>query len=547
MTYLQMKGVTKLIKLLIADDEPLVQIGLNSMLDWGSLGIEVCGLASNGDAAYELIQEHRPEIVITDIQMPCSSGLDLVKRCRNEFGDLPTFIFLTSHENFNYAKEAISYQVVDYLIKIDLSPDTLTEAVNRALDRVNTILAKRKPVQVTSIPDIQLLQERFFIRVLNNLFENEEQLLTQAEELKITFRDPAYAVGQLEILPPQSVNETEGGSQPPLLKLYKSSLHMFQELMSKHLSCRIIALDMRHLAAIFCIDEAHREDWRTQLTDSFNQVSEMLFNYYSVRITAGIGRLVESPLELSVSYNDSRQITGSITAKTPILFWDSMPNSTRLRNVFNLSLFRNEIGQAFEAMDVEALHSVFSSITELLSADHVQYSQALDAASSILHFTVTLLPEGTELASSIFQDEPDNYCCLYSRKTVSAVLDWLKKLEDGLCAKLPEYKSSHKNYLVENAKRYVKDHLNERIVLQDIADAFSVSPNYLSQLFKKFENIGISEYISNMKIQKSQELLRDGNLKIYEVADILGFESAFYFSKVFKKVTGISPKDFRNT
>lgn len=100
---------------------------------------------------------------------------------------------------------------------------------------------------------------------------------------------------------------------------------------------------------------------------------------------------------------------------------------------------------------------------------------------------------------------------------------------------------------MEHAKQYIREHLDERIVLQDIADTFNVSPNYLSQLFKKFENIGISEYISNLKIQKSQELLKDGNLKIYEIADQLGFESAFYFSKVFKKVTGVSPKDFRNT
>ena len=99
---------------------------------------------------------------------------------------------------------------------------------------------------------------------------------------------------------------------------------------------------------------------------------------------------------------------------------------------------------------------------------------------------------------------------------------------------------------MENTKKYILEHLHERIVLQDIADNFGVSPNYLSQLFKRFEQIGISEYITNLKIRKAKELLKDGSLKIYEVADRLGFESAFYFSKVFKKMTGVAPKDFRN-
>lgn len=170
----------------------------------------------------------------------------------------------------------------------------------------------------------------------------------------------------------------------------------------------------------------------------------------------------------------------------------------------------------------------------------------MDAAGSILHFTVTLLPDGTEIASSIFSEEADSYCSLYRQKTVPAILGWLRRLENGLCAFLPDYKSRHKNYLVENTKKYILEHLHERIVLQNIADTFGVSPNYLSQLFKKYEQIGISEYISNLKIQKSKDLLKNGNLKIYEVADRLGFESAFYFSKVFKKVTGVSPKDFRN-
>lgn len=536
-----------MIKLLIADDEPLVQIGLTSMLDWASLGIEVCGIASNGDAAYELIRQHRPEIVITDIQMPCSSGLDLVKRCREEFGELPVFIILTSHESFNYAREAISYQVIDYLVKIDLSPETLTESIERALAQAASVKKRLIPSgqETEHFPDFQIMQERFFIRLLNNLFENEAQYLSQVKELNLSFSYAGYAAAHLEILLPQASGTRLSWEQ--LLKLYNSTLHMFQELLGKYLPCRMIALDTRRLAAVFYINESSLATWSDVLSTALHHASEMLFNYYSVKVLAGIGRLVNTPRELCVSYNDARQLSGSVSETDSVLFWDSIPDSTRLRNVFNLSLFRKEIGEAFETLDENALHSVFSNISSILSAENVRYSQALDAVSSILHFTITLLPEGMEIASSIFSEEPDTYCSLYRQKTVPSILLWLKQLEDGLCRELPAYRNTQKNYLVEHAKQYIREHLDERIVLQDIADTFNVSPNYLSQLFKKFENIGISEYISNLKIQKSQELLKDGNLKIYEIADQLGFESAFYFSKVFKKVTGVSPKDFRNT
>lgn len=101
-----------MIKLVIADDEPLIQVGLKSMIDWKKLDIEICGTASNGDNAWKLIQEHHPELVITDIQMPCSSGLELGKRCRDELGPLPVFIILTGYEDFQYAREAFRQLII---------------------------------------------------------------------------------------------------------------------------------------------------------------------------------------------------------------------------------------------------------------------------------------------------------------------------------------------------------------------------------------------------------------------------------------------------
>ena len=112
-----------MIKLLIVDDEPLVQIGIKSMLRWDELGIEVCGTAMNGKAALEMIRQYRPDIVITDIKMPVMNGLELVKICRDEFGPIPLFIILTSFEEFSLIKEAMSYQAVDYLIKLELDVD----------------------------------------------------------------------------------------------------------------------------------------------------------------------------------------------------------------------------------------------------------------------------------------------------------------------------------------------------------------------------------------------------------------------------------------
>ena len=111
-----------MIKLLIVDDEPLVQIGIKSMISWADYGIEVCGTAMNGEAALKLIEEYSPELVITDIKMPIMNGLDLAKTCRDTYGPIPLFIFLTSYEEFQLIKQAMSYQAVDCLLYTSISP-----------------------------------------------------------------------------------------------------------------------------------------------------------------------------------------------------------------------------------------------------------------------------------------------------------------------------------------------------------------------------------------------------------------------------------------
>ena len=90
-----------MIKILIADDEPLVQIGIKSMINWEEFGIEVCGAAMNGQAALKMIEEYAPELVITDIKMPIMNGLELAKKCRNTYGPIPLFFFsLPAMRNF---------------------------------------------------------------------------------------------------------------------------------------------------------------------------------------------------------------------------------------------------------------------------------------------------------------------------------------------------------------------------------------------------------------------------------------------------------------
>ena len=184
-------------QLLIVDDEPLVQIGIRSMLNWENLGIEIAGTASNGKQAYDIILEKQPQIVITDIKMPIMDGMQLIESCQ-ELPHPPLFILLTSYEEFQLVRQAISYQVLDYLVKLELTEEILTASVKKAL----MILEKEKKISLppkNAVSDFSVFVDNFYIRLLLNLFETEEQFENLCSLLSIRFDSAAYAVGYLKM------------------------------------------------------------------------------------------------------------------------------------------------------------------------------------------------------------------------------------------------------------------------------------------------------------------------------------------------------------
>ena len=154
-----------MIKLLIVDDEPLVQAGIKSMINWEEHDIHIVGTASNGSIAYDMITQHEPDIVISDIKMPVMTGLELVKKCYDEKRDLPLFIILTSFEEFPLIKEAISYQVFDYLVKLELTADSLLDTLKRAIEKIST-LRRDTPAEDSSISSLYLLKNQFYTRLI---------------------------------------------------------------------------------------------------------------------------------------------------------------------------------------------------------------------------------------------------------------------------------------------------------------------------------------------------------------------------------------------
>ncbi|AZK45104.1 response regulator [Paenibacillus lentus] len=530
-----------MIKLLIADDEALVCIGLQSMLKWEEYGIEVVGVAYNGGQAEEMIEAYRPDIVITDIKMPVKTGLQVAESARGKYGRVPLFIVLTSYEEFQYARTAIQMQAVDYLVKLELTPEALETSIRKALK----LLQEHKTVE--SYPELvhrsklQELREKFFVRLFNNLFENKNQYLLQKEDLELELSAPAYLVCTCRIMAPDTVPP----SGDKLVTLCTSTVKMARDRLTSVMPCYVISLDLRNFAIILPVDSAHSLHWRSDVEELFSDMAQVLHNYFNVRIMGGIGYAVDDPYMIHESYLAARRALPAALEQQAFVFYAEDKKGTNMdQPLFDYSASRSEIRRAFEEMDTDALHSMITMMIEAFEGRNDLLVAATDAACGVLYMATSLLADGENLVEQIFEHESEGYRGIYQQSSIDGVIVWLVQFRDGCCELLSSKKQSYKEQVIRQVQDYIKRNLDSKLSLNQVADIFNFSPNYLSHLFSRTAKVNFVKYVTDTKIAAAKEMMLRGEGRINEISHKLGYDSAFYFSKVFKKVEGISPREF---
>ena len=419
-----------MLRILLVDDEPLVLIGLQGMLEWEKLGYTVCGTARNGKQALETIEREKPDIVVADVKMPLMDGLTLARTCR-ERGPLPAFIILTSFEEFDYIKQAMGAGVVDYLVKLDLTPENLQSALARAAEKVKkerTLLGEM-PVQENLAESVRTYQERFFVRLYAGLFQDESELEQPLQHMELDLHSDSYLVASCELCANTALVPAQQ------LKLSFSCARMLENTLQNYLPCYVTGTDAMRCNVLFCLTELQSRNYRAVLRPLLERASQILYNYFTVRLLWAVGRPTGSLLGLARRCRENAHLQPILTAEEPIQF--------------------------VEVSDGDA--------------------------------------------------------------------------------------TAGKMQVVAQVQEYIQNHLSEKLALADVAAVFNFSPNYLSQLFGKYGDSGFVEYITETRIAAAKEMLEQGDLKVYEIAEKLGYESSFYFSKVFKKVTGLSPREYQQS
>lgn len=526
-------------KILIVDDESLARIGLQTMLVslYGEQ-IEITGAAQDGKEAAEMMAQTLPDVVISDIKMPVMTGLELAKLVEETYEEKPLFIFLTSYEDFNYAREALQYRAFDYLIKMEFNRELLKKVLDRAFEECEQKKRLRMMYNPESIPEMpNVFTSRFYYSLLNGRYASEEQILEAAAVCEQEICAKQYVTMAMRIC----YGDSARVERRDAYNLYFSILNSVKMVLQMYYPCYVVAYNHETMGCIlmFSEEEGNCERWE----QAGREAALLCRQYFNVQIQIGIGKEVFSLCDIAGSFQSAQfTLTQAREEKRDVLSYAVCSGKVETnQQEMDMAQTERRLVEALEHCDAEAFEHILDEMYELMKKQRIE--AAISQISSLIHLVMNCLEGGERVLTEAFSNQNMSYRFLYSIRQQEDLLRYLQTVRSCISDKLKSLSNNPKYRLVKDAKTYIQEHIYERLTLAEVAGAIGISQNYLSSLFRLYNGSGFSEYVAESKIQLAKEMLAKGNMKIYQISEKLGFDNPQYFSKVYKKYTGYSPSE----
>lgn len=519
-------------KLLIADDEYWTREKLKNMINWEEYHITFMKPAENGEEVLLRLQDEVPDILITDINMPFINGVNLVKEIKEKYPQIIVFV-VSGYDDFSYVKETLMAGAINYLLK-PVSKVDMVNTVSKALE----IIGKREKDREQSLKVASLIQDR----ELSLLVEKEQSPFAPMIIMENGHEMAGCSVMLLKI------HELQG---------YMEEYHYDMNLLSCHIKQRIKKItNIENLLIFNYIFRSNEFIIATEL-----EISEQ--KRIAERILGAFIKEGKSPITIAVSehtytmesiHNAYVQSVSVLMARpfnrsSMILFCNQEEKSIQ-KKVENRINKENEmqIRALLKNGNIKALKDLILNVIGMKSCAEDGWSY-LEVRQTVKKICNTLIDY------VLLQEQPDLVLELESliemadkmveRLDVRLLCEIQVEIIDNIANELKNDVTGSIKDVVKQAVEYIDQNYFEELTLVSLAEKYCVESSYFSRLFKQETGKNLMLYIAEKRIEKAIEYMKDENVNLTEIAFLTGYDDYTYFSKVFKKITGKSPRDYR--
>ncbi len=500
-------------KLLICDDEESILEGLKQILDWEDLGFtEVIGVNSSL-TALDYIKDNIPDIVLIDINMPNLTGLEVIEKSK-EIGFNGEFIILSGFSKFSYAQKAIKYNVFQYLCK-PIEEDELQQSIIKLIKKIEE---RKKDEKIFNKYENEMMKNfiSYYLddsTIENNLFlENEKYQVIAYDNF---YKDKTQDVKNLN----EILNLSECGKY---IHMKKNGINFII----------LVGAD-----SILYLDKVRN---KYLSSSQKNSMLDKLFIYY--------GKVVNKFSHIKNSYDDIFMLMEYrfFSASDQHFFsYEYLEYFLKpSKNTINTKKFIDKLTECIQKLYLNNLEKICLDILEEIKRSHLSQTEALDCLTEI--YFNTLQNINRFFSDMDIMEESYNITMevMKSKAFLYEVLDYMK---EKFILIINTLKVKNTNVSIYEIIAYIEENCQENLKLKAIAEKFNYNSSYLGKLFARTTGCSFNTYLETVRVNKSKILLADKNLKIYEVAEKVGYNNVDYFHRKFKNIVNKSPLEYRKS
>ncbi|MGW7161145.1 response regulator [Paenibacillus taichungensis] len=524
-------------RVLLVDDEEDVREGLVVEVDWEALDLRIVGLAENGREALEMAERVEPDIVVTDISMPFMDGLELAKRLR-ERNPLVKVVILTGYDEFDYARQAVSLSVDEYLLK-PFSAGHLTELLTRLRAQMAAEVAEREDVQqlrdhyYTSLP---LLQADLMATLLHRQ-KSPEYIHGKAKQCGLDLHGERYGVSVLTL-------HMDGEQSADAELKQFAALNIAAEVWTEHGAGH--AFMHQETIVLLYVDRWGGEDGEKRQQQALENVMRSINHYLRIPATVGSGSIVNTLAGVKHAYEDAllaldyRLVPGT----DPLIYIADVERQTAGKLRFD-ELKQQTLTRCLKAGTQAELEDALEIIFREITVEHGRSDIHLYLIEVLTNVWKAAQASG-EAMEDIFGAGFQLYADLFRLPGLSEAQGKVREV----CLLVQHRIASGRQHvykdIVEQALSFTKEHYADPdLSIQKVCGHLHISSGYFCGIFKKEVQLTFLQYLMQIRMEAAKELLRSTEMKSFEIAGQVGFAEPNYFSFCFKKHIGVSPKEYR--
>ncbi|WP_261301961.1 response regulator transcription factor [Paenibacillus andongensis] len=532
-------------QMIIVDDEAHWVDNLSMHKPWHTLGIEQVHKAYSAHEALQILETHPIDIVISDVLMPEMTGIELIEQIRM-FDKKIKCIILSGHSDFEFTKEAVRHQAVDYLLKPP-TDNELFDAVKAAIDQLNTeweSISSYERTQYTLRENLPLLRGQLLLDAFRGHRMSSDEWSRKLENYGLPFRygDCALLLVRME----EEFGQYKNNGQQ--LMEY-AIINMAEEIIGEFTEVWGVKEEHGYLAFLLQLKEDHSDVGKETILEKLAmQLQYKVKQFLKGSLSIVITEWFQFPNQLSDHYRQAsgyfRQIVGD-EREFVMSVGDYEQNVSKgtLDAIHMPPTLINllEVGRWDAAED--KLGTVFAELDERWSES---WEHCMEAGFSIASsFTHIAHRNGYSLANLIGPEIES----LQSGEAFSSISK-LRKWSLGVLGKLKENASNEikdiRSTYVKKVQDFAEKNLHLDVSLRALADHVNLHPTHLSKIYKIETGEGISDYMSSLRMERACHLLKTTDKKVYQISMEVGYLDPAYFIKVFKRQFGVTPQEFRD-